>query len=298
MTKTATLTKTITKSKTVTRSKTPTRSKTRTATPAGGVKEVVSVVTGAAHTCVMLANDTVKCWGLNVYGQLGYGDTLNRGDGADEMGSSLAAVDLGSGRTAKAISAGVDYTCAILENGSVKCWGYNGDGQLGLGDTDNRGDNTSEIGSSLLAVDLGSGYTAKAISAGKLHTCAILDDASVKCWGNNSDSQLGLDDDDSRGNDLNEMGDDLPTVYLGSGRTAKAIAVGGYYTCALLDDNRVKCWGANNAGQLGLGDMTSRGNNSGDYGMASLATVDVGARTISQLVTDAPQPVCCLIRAL
>jgi alpha-tubulin suppressor-like RCC1 family protein len=244
-------------------------------------------VTGDGHTCAILANDTVKCWGSNSAGRLGYGDTLNRGDGADEMGSNLPVVDLGSGRTAKAIIAGAAHTCALLDNNTVKCWGLNYAGQLGLGDTENRGDGADEMGSNLPAVDLGSGRTAKAISAGKIHTCAILDDGSVKCWGYNSNGQLGLDDTDSRGDGTGEMGAALPTVYLGSGRTAKAIAAGGFHTCALLDDSSVKCWGANAVGQLGLGDTTNRGDSSGDYGMASLTAVDVGSRTITQLVTGA-----------
>ncbi|MCX6014460.1 MAG: hypothetical protein NT020_02525 [Chloroflexales bacterium] len=283
-TNTPTKSKTLTKSKTVTRSKTPTRSKTRTATPVGGVKEVVSIAAGFSHSCVMLANDTVKCWGDNNQGQLGLGDSTNRGDSENEMGSILAAVALGSGRTAKAISAGLAYTCAILDNNSVKCWGNNDYGQLGQGDVDVRGDNSNDMGSNLLAVDLGSNRTAKAISAGYWHTCAILDDDTVKCWGRNDGGQLGLDDADNRGDETGEMGDDLDTVYLGSGRTAKAIASGKAHTCALLDDNTLKCWGENDEGQLGLGDTNYRGYSSGDYGMASVATVDVGSRMISQLV--------------
>ncbi|RLT20932.1 MAG: hypothetical protein DWI30_08640, partial [Chloroflexi bacterium] len=288
---TPTKTKTPTKSKTVTRSKTPTRSKTRTATPVGGVKEVVSIATGALHACAMLANDTVKCWGYNDNGQLGYGNITARGDGTDEMGSNLAAVDLGSGRTAKAISAGVLHTCVILDNSTVKCWGENSQGQLGQGHSDNRGDDFDEMGSNLAAVDLGSGRTAKAISAGYAHTCAILDDDTVKCWGLNNAGQLGYDDITNRGDDSDEMGSNLAAVNLGSGRTAKAIATGYYHTCALLDDNTLKCWGLNVNGQLGLGDKFFRGNgnssddySSGNYRMASLATVDVGARTISQLI--------------
>jgi alpha-tubulin suppressor-like RCC1 family protein len=247
-TPTPTPTLTLTRSKTVTRSKTPTKSKTRTATPVGGVKEVVSIASGAVHACVILANDTVKCWGYNGKGQLGYGDVANRGDGADTMGSNLAAVDLGSGRTAKAISLGALYTCAILDNDSVKCWGDNSFGQLGLGTIDNRGDGDTEMGDHLATVDLGSSHTAKAISASDYHTCAILDDGSVKCWGRNNAGQLGYDDILNRGDGPTEMGIDLAAVNLGSGRTAKAIVTGNSHTCALLDDNSLKCWGDNSLG--------------------------------------------------
>jgi len=134
-------------------------------------------------------------------------------------------VDLGSGRTAKAISLGGFSTCAILDNNSVKCWGDNYFGQLGLGDTDARGDGTNEMGDTLPAVDLGTGRTATAIQSGAYHTCAILDNGSVKCWGNNDSGQLGQGDTENRGDGANEMGTNLLAVQLGTGRTAKKISV-------------------------------------------------------------------------
>ena len=77
------------------------------------------------HTCVILDDDSVKCWGfLNNVGQLGLGDTTSRGDGSNEMGDNLPAVNLGTGRTAKAIATGSSHTCAVLNDDSVKCWGY------------------------------------------------------------------------------------------------------------------------------------------------------------------------------
>ena len=130
-----------------------------------------------------------------------------------------------------------------MDDDSVKCWGGNYNGQLGLGDTNSRGDESNEMGDNLPAVNLGTGRTAKAIATGELHTCALLDDDSVKCWGGNHRGQLGLGDTNSRGDESNEMGDNLPAVNLGTGRTAKAIATGGYHTCALLDNDSVKCWG-------------------------------------------------------
>ena len=96
-----------------------------------------------------------SAWCVDSSGQLGLGDLFPRGDGPGEMGDSLPAVSLGSGQTAVALTAGRFHTCALLDNSSVKCWGYNGDGQLGLGDTANRGDGSGEMGDSLPAVDLG-----------------------------------------------------------------------------------------------------------------------------------------------
>jgi alpha-tubulin suppressor-like RCC1 family protein len=216
----------------------------------GTGKTVRAIEAGDNHTCAILDNESVKCWGANASGQLGLGHTNNRGDNSSLMGDNLLAVDLGSDRTAKAIAAGYAHTCAILDNSLVKCWGSNTSGQLGLGDTDSRGDNASEMGGSLTTVDLGT--TAKAISAGDSHTCAILDNSQVKCWGDNYYGQLGQGDNINRGYGSNQMGS-LNPVNLGSERTAKSITTGTGYTCVILDDDSVKCWGRGHAGQLAHG---------------------------------------------
>ncbi|SVE63403.1 uncharacterized protein METZ01_LOCUS516257, partial [marine metagenome] len=194
-------------------------------------------------------------WGSNASGQLGLGDNSTRGAGSGEMGDSLAIVDLGSGRTAKAIAAGNQHTCAILDNSSVKCWGANASGQLGLGDDDNRGDGANEMGDDLDAVDLGSGRTAKAIATGDSHTCALLDNALVKCWGENGNGQLGQGGIDDLGDGSGEMGESLTAITDSAGNsvTATSITTGTGYTCVLLDVDSVKCWGRNDYGQLGAG---------------------------------------------
>ena len=112
---------------------------------------------GGAFSCAILYGGVVKCWGYNNYGQLGLGDSSNRGDGPGEMGDNLPVVDLGTGRTAKMIgaSAGGAHVCAVLDDDSVKCWGRNDYGQLGLGDTSNHGDGPGEMGVNLPVVDLG-----------------------------------------------------------------------------------------------------------------------------------------------
>ncbi|HEY2405269.1 MAG TPA: hypothetical protein VGI10_04665, partial [Polyangiaceae bacterium] len=227
-----------------------------------------TIASGWSHVCVILDNNTVKCWGANGSGQLGLGNTSARGDNANEMGNSLPTVNLGTGRTAKAITTGALHSCAILDTNQVKCWGQNNSGQLGLGDINNRGDNANEMGDSLPVVNLGTGRTAKSIAAAGNHTCALLDNNLVKCWGQNNFGQLGLGDTNNRGDNAGEMSA-LPTLNLGLGRTAIAL-VGGQseFTCALLDDQQVKCWGQNNLGQLGQGDTNNRGDNAGELGDA------------------------------
>ena len=172
----------------------------------------------SSHNCAVLDDDSVKCWGYNYNGQLGLGDRNDRGDDWNEMGDNLPAVNLGTGRKAKAISAGGSHTCAILDDNTVKCWGYNYNGQLGLGDKNTRGDDWNGMGDNLPAVNLGTGRMAKAISAGGSHTCAVLDDGFVKCWGRN-EGRLGIGYLNNRGDDPYEMGDKLPLVGFGTGRT-------------------------------------------------------------------------------
>jgi alpha-tubulin suppressor-like RCC1 family protein len=232
----------------------------------GTGRTAIAIAAGGDHMCALLDNATVKCWGHNDDGQLGQGDTVNRGDAANEMGDNLFAVDLGTGRTAVSIAAGQHHTCAVLDNASVKCWGDNGNGQLGLGDTAFRGDNPGEMGDNLPAVNLGTGRTATAITAGAFHTCAVLDNATVKCWGNAGLAQLGYGDITQRGDNANEMGNNLPAVSLGTGRTATAITAGAFHTCVLLDNASVKCWGDNSSGQSGLGDTNNRGDQANEMG--------------------------------
>jgi len=240
----------------------------------GSERTAKVIVAGGSHTCAILDNSAIKCWGLNQYGQLGLGDADNRGTTSGQMGDALDAVDLGSGITAKAIAAGGDHTCVILDNSAIKCWGRSNEGQMAKGGKNGNsfqiGDGTNEMGNSLEAIELGTGRTANAIAAGDQHNCVILDNSSIKCWGANASGQLGLGDANNRG-DLDdvggsEMGDTLPIVDLGTGRTARGIIAGDNQTCAIMDNASIKCWGANASGQLGLGNTTNQGVNSNEMG--------------------------------
>jgi len=253
----------------------------------GSGRVVKSIALGLYHTCAILDDGSVKCWGSNYHGELGIGTT-------DDTGVPTA-VDLGSGRSAKTLVCSGYVSCAILDDESLKCWGnnehgglgdgttterrtpvalpsfspvgvkdlsaggsscvllndntvqcwgYNADGQLGLGD--DRSDKTTPVN----VANFGSGRVVKSIALGLYHTCAILDDGSVKCWGRNSAGQLGIGTTDGTG---------VPTaVDLGSGRSALALSLGGYLSCAALDDGSIKCWGWNPQGQVGDGTKTDR----------------------------------------
>jgi len=131
------------------------------------------------------------------------------------MGDALATVALGTGRTARAVAAAGDHSCALFDDGSLKSWGQNANGGLGLGDLVARGNMPGQMGDALPAVSLGTSHTAHAVVTGSGFTCALLDDSSVKCWG--FGGLLGLGDTTSRGGQPGDMGDSLPAVNLGTG---------------------------------------------------------------------------------
>jgi E3 ubiquitin-protein ligase HERC3 len=182
------------------------------------------------------------------------------------MGDSLAAVSLGTGRSATAVACGWYHSCVILDDGRLKCFGWNGNGQLGQGDTSNRGDGPGEMGDSLAAVSLGTGRSATAVACGWSHSCVILDDGRLKCFGQSSSGELGLLTTFDRGDGPGEMGDFLPVVQLGSGVTAANVTLGQSFSCVTLSSGQLKCFGFNNYGQLGQGDVLTRGDGPGNMG--------------------------------
>lgn len=220
---------------------------------------------GENHSCARLQDGSLKCWGQNSSGELGQGDTDNRGDAAGEM-ASLSSISLGSGRSVKSLSAGANHTCAILDNDTLKCWGNNQYGQLGLGDTNNRGDNPGEMGDSLPTIDLGTNLFPVKVAAAKNFTCVIAKDSTthilyVKCFG--LGPYLGLGGTADKGKNPGEMGDNLPSLPFGGGFT-HAVDLRSHpmasHMCAIMRNrfdpntptNALKCWGASDIGQTGI----------------------------------------------
>ncbi|WP_411024150.1 RCC1 domain-containing protein, partial [Salmonella sp. s58408] len=195
----------------------------------GSGRTAKAITAGCSHTCGLLDDGSVKCFGYNNYGQLGQGSTKDIGDKSGQMGNNLKAVSLGSTKVV-AIAAGCDFTCAVKKDGAVVCWGRNTWGQLGTGDDEDRLDDGNKV---LKSVNLG-GSSAIAIAAGEAHVCVLTKDKSVKCWGRNNRGQLGLGDDTDRGDDASLLGSKLKAVSLGSGDTPTAIDCGNEHTCVLL----------------------------------------------------------------
>ena len=188
-----------------------------------GLANVIGITAGIDHDCALRAGGAVDCWGDNSWGQRGDGRTTT----VEELDEPTQAIPSG----AIAVAAGGFHTCALMEAGTVECWGYNGHGELGDGSTSER---ESPVPVAALT-------NVTAISAGSAHTCALLANRTVVCWGENTDGQLGDGTTIDRASPVPVNG--LTDVI--------AISAGGHHTCAIVFDGSVECWGSNGEGQLG-----------------------------------------------
>lgn len=195
------------------------------------LSNVVAIAGGEAHTCALLAGGTVSCWGLNSSGELG-DDTTSMHLNPNPVPGLTNVVGIATGG-----DLGESHTCALISDGTVRCWGANGHGQLG--------DNTTSTRLSPVVVK-GLG-TAVAIATGAFHSCAVLADGTARCWGANNRGQLG-------DNTSNPRLVPVPVVNL---TTAVSITSGDTHSCALLADGSARCWGGNSLGQLGNGSNVS-----------------------------------------
>lgn len=152
----------------------------------GEERRARQVAAGWRHTCALFDTGKVRCWGLGHMGQLGNGRTDNWGDSPDRTVAAQQDVRL-NGKAIQVV-AGYYHSCALLETGNVQCWGNNRNGQLGLGNDVNMGDNETALDE----IDFGPNTKAVQVAAGDWHTCALLSMGAVRCWGSNAYGQLGL----------------------------------------------------------------------------------------------------------
>jgi len=231
--------------------------------------EVTFVDSGDDSTCAILDWQNMKCWGNGYYGQLGYGDSSIRGSGAGEMGDYLPVVDFGSGQVPVEVHTSHYRTCVLSTFQDFKCFGAGYWGMLGTGDYYWRGNSANEMGDNLPFTYFGSGQYASSFSMGEIHTCVIIQStAKVKCFGSNLYGEFGVGSKLDQGGKATTSGKYMKASMLGSNLGAMQVSAGQYFTCVLLDSYMIKCFGLNDKGQLGYGDIENRGddaNEMGDY---------------------------------
>jgi alpha-tubulin suppressor-like RCC1 family protein len=231
---------------------------------------------GEGHTCILFTNDSVKCFGSIGAIGLGYSDSTGGGDGYLETGDYMPFWPAPSGRSVEDIEAGSHHTCAVFDNGSMTCWGANAEGQLGMGNTTSLGNQADQVGDSVAYVALPTGSSVTSMALGTAHTCVLLSDGKVTCWGDNAYGQLGIGSTDDIGDGAGEMGNSLTYITWPTGRHAVDISAGDGFTCAHLDNDDVICWGRNNVGQLGRGNNQNYGDHSHET-ISSLTAIDFGS---------------------
>ena len=242
--------------------------------------KVIQVVAGSDHTCVILDSEdpnednSVRCWGANHYGLLGFGKFGGvYGDQPDELPTPLVeidAIDIATGRL---------HTCAVIRDGGVRCWGRQDSGQLGQS-----GVNSGQSPTSMPNIDLGG--NAKQVAVGETHSCALLEDKTVRCWGKNSSGQLGLNKTFDELPSLGDKPDNPPSSAppVNVGEQVVQVAAGGNHTCVVTESGSVRCWGDGGYGVLGYGNSLNVGDDEhpadvGDVHM--LAEGDVAVKVVT-----------------
>ena len=219
------------------------------------VTSAIAVAAGSQHTCAIMTDKTVKCWGDNFWRQVGDGTKTDRNTPVTVVGVSGAS----------AISAGDRHTCVIVAGGQVKCWGDNGYGALGDGTLTER----------LTPVTVAGVSAATGLTLGSFHSCAIVG-GQVKCWGLNVYGQLG---DGTKTN--------RPTPVSVTGLTGvTALGAGTSHTCAVLTGGSAKCWGKNLMGQLGDGTTVDRSTPAPVSGLTGVAQLTAGYEFTCALLTN------------
>jgi len=211
---------------------------------------ILQIALGNDHACVLVEtkdNDAiinrVKCWGSNRYGQLGIESGIRSfGYNPGEV-YRLEFVNIKD--SVKQITSGDNHTCALLYSGKAKCWGDNEYGQLGTDKPASMGNTKRDLLKSTVQIE----ESIQKIVAKLNHTCALLTTGKMKCWGDNTSGQLGIEDTGNIGRRYRSLRD-LPAINLKE--NVKDIWVGLNQSCAIFEGGTAKCWGANSSGILGF----------------------------------------------
>lgn len=253
-----------------------------------GIDGTTVIAAGGNHSCV-IATSGVMCWGQNNHGQVGNGQT---GSGTvQEIPSPVQGLT----GTITALSLGEQHSCAIVEGGTVKCWGYNGSRQLGHG---SQGDQAQPVDVQGLTavVDVAAGYS---------HTCALTQDGQIYCWGSANRGQLGRGERthaptpqplDGVLETLAPPPSTIPNFAAAAGaqlHITPHIALGSSHVCTALPDGRVSCFGQGGDGQLGHGATSPLASDSGVAVPALSDAVEVAAYGSRTCVRRASGEVAC-----
>jgi alpha-tubulin suppressor-like RCC1 family protein len=218
---------------------------------------IASISAGGFHTCALTTGGGVLCWGRNEWGAVGDGTT----DGASEP-VGVAGLDSG----VLSVVAGGDATCALTVDSSMLCWGYGGEGELGVGTANNVVTPVDVDGMSSGVASIANGYH---------HSCAIADGGELMCWGDNESGQVG---------DGTTLERDRPVEVIAS--AVVAVTAGYDHTCALSTGGAVSCWGNDTNGQLGDGGTSDRHSPIGVSGLGSgVVAISAGAYHTCALTT-------------
>ena len=225
-------------------------------------RRVIQLVAANDHVCALLADGAVRCWGEPDFGYLGYGVPMAVGTPA-----MLGDVDIGG--TVVGLSAGTWNTCAVLQGGTVRCWGPEG-GTLGRGSMGGAiGDDETPASAGDLAFD----EPVSQIDVGFGHVCVVVSGGRVRCWGVDSVGQVtGLLGLAAGAGTL--PAEDAPVVDMGG--EVVQVSSGFNHNCALMRTGAVRCWGSNSSGQLGYGFSDTFG----DRTPAQLGDVDLGGPAV------------------
>jgi hypothetical protein len=194
----------------------------------------IAITAGYNHMCALLQSGDVYCWGLNQVGEVGDGTTVDKHKPTKISLMKPATAVAAGGR----FIAGTQYaahTCAILNDKTLRCWGSNADGELGLGNT------TAHAGPQLLTL----ANVAKVAVRGA-HTCAVLTSGDLYCWGRNTAGQIG------NGSTTSPV--TTPTLITSA---VASVTLGVAHTCVTKTDGKLYCWGDNTYGELGNGTTTA-----------------------------------------